>query len=280
MDQPSAAVVPSPPDAQPSFFSALVSDLRPRQLVMVLVLLLLASVLTRILNLGFRRVLQRHRERGTLLPETATQLALTRRLLNFVVWFTAVALSLAQFPELRVLSTSLLASAGVSGLIVGFAARSTLGNAIAGLTISITQPIRIGDDVELRGDRGIVEDIHFTYTVLRLGDGRRLLIPNDTLASELVKNATMGGVTRVARAEVLVPPAGAAETVREALLAVAHGYEQLDRAAVEPEVNFVRVDERGTLLRLVAHCTDAKAAERLVQKALGRAAAVVFRRAL
>ncbi len=273
-------MVPSPSDAQPSFFSALVSDLRPRQLVLVLVLLALASVLTRILNLGFRRVLQRHRDRGTLLPETATQLALTRRLLNFVVWFTAVALSLAQFPELRVLSTSLLASAGVSGLIVGFAARSTLGNAIAGLTISITQPIRIGDDVELRSDRGIVEDIHFTYTVLRLGDGRRLIIPNDTLASELVKNATMGGVTRVARAEVLVPPAGTAETVRSALLAVAHGYEQLDRTAAEPEVNFVRVDERGTLLRLVAHCTDTKAAERLVQRALGRAAAVVFRRAL
>lgn len=273
-------MVPSPSEAKPSFFSALVTDFHPRQLVTVVLLLVFATLLTRVLNLGFKRVHERHRGRGTLLPETATQLALSRRLLNFMVWFTCCAIGLAQFPDLRVLSTGLLASAGVSGLIVGFAARSTLGNAIAGLTISITQPIRIGDDVELKGDRGIVEDIHFTYTVLRLGDGRRLIIPNDTLASEVVKNATLGGVTRVARAEVLVPPAGAPETVRAALIALAHGYEHLDRAAGEPEVYFVRVDERGTLLRLVATCTDTTAAEGLVQRALGRAAAVVFRKAM
>lgn len=250
-------------------------------MITVAVLLALASVFTRIVNVGFRRAVERHRTRGTLLPETVTQLAVTRRLLNFGVWVIAIGLAIAQFPELRVLSTGLLASAGLSGLIVGFAARSTLGNAIAGLTISITQPIRIGDDVELRGDRGIVEDIHFTYTVLRLlADGRRLIIPNDTLASEVVKNATLGGVTRVARAEVLVPPAASAEMVRSALLAVAHGYEQLDRAAGEPQVYFVRVDERGTLLRLVATCTDTPAADRLVQKVLARGSALVFRRAL
>ncbi|MGZ6123707.1 MAG: mechanosensitive ion channel family protein, partial [Myxococcales bacterium] len=196
------------------------------------------------------------------------------------IWLTAAAIALSQFPDLRVLSTGLLASAGLSGLVVGFAARGTLGNAIAGLTISITQPIRIGDDVELRGERGIVEDIHFTYTVLRLGDGRRLIIPNDALASEVIKNATMGGVTRVARAEVLVPAAGSPETVRAELLAVAHGFEDLDRDAGDPVVDFVRVDERGTLLRLVATCTDPPAANRLVQKALGRAAQVVFRRSL
>src|SRR5205085_11287547 len=171
----------------------------------------------------FKRALQRHRERGTLLPETATQFALTRRLLNIGIWFTALAIALSQFPELRVLSTGLLASAGRSGLVVGFAARGTLGNAIAGLTISVAQPIRLGDDVELRGERGIVEDIHLIFTVLRLGDGRRLIIPNDTLASEVIKNATMGGVTRVARAEVLVPPAGDPDLVRSALLAVARG---------------------------------------------------------
>jgi len=266
--------------AKPSLWSALVGDLQPRHVVTAVVLLALASVLSRFINLAFRRTLERHRQRGTLLPETATQLALTRRLLNVGIWITATAVVLSQFQALRVISAGLLASAGISGIIVGFAARGTLGNAIAGLTISITQPIRIGDDVELRGERGIVEDIHFTYTVLRLGDGRRLIIPNDALASEVVKNATMGGVTRVARAEALVPAAGSPEIVRSALLALAKSYEHLDHAAAEPEVYYVRVDERGTLLRLVATCTDAPAADRLVQKALARAAQVVFRRAL
>jgi small-conductance mechanosensitive channel len=271
---------PDPASAKTSLWEALTTDVRPRHLVTVVVLIVLATVLSRFINLAFKRALQRHQARGTLQPETATQFALTRRLLNVGIWLTAVAIALSQFPDLRVLSTGLLASAGLSGLVVGFAARGTLGNAIAGLTISITQPIRIGDDVELRGDRGIVEDIHFTYTVLRLGDGRRLIIPNDALASEVIKNATMGGVTRVTRAEVLVPPFGPAETVRAALLEVANAHDGLDPAATPPAVFFTRVDERGTGLLLVATCTDPPAAYRLVQKALARASQAIFRRSL
>ena len=267
--------------AKPSFWATLTAELQPRHVFTAIVLLTLASLLSRIVSVGFKRALERHRQRGTLLPETATQLALARRVLHIVIWVAAISVVLSQFQALRVISTGLLASAGLSGLIVGFAARSTLGNAIAGLTISITQQIRIGDDVELRGERGIVEDIHFTYTVLRLlVDGRRLIIPNDALASEVVKNATLGGVTRMARAEVLVPPGGSPDTVRSELLTVANGFEQLDRAGTPPEVYFVRIDERGTLLRLVATCNDPPSADRLVQKALARASQVVFRRAL
>ena len=273
-------MLPSPTDPKPSFFSALTTDLRPRHVITVIVLLALAIALTRVINLGFRRALERHRQRETLLPETATQLALTRRLLAFAVWLVAIAIALTQFPDLRVLSTGLLASAGLSGLVVGFAARGTLGNAIAGITISLAQPIRIGDDIEFRGDRGVVEDIHLLFTVLKLGDGKRLVIPNDTVASEVIKNLTMGGVTKVARVEVLVPPAGDPDLTRKAILAVAHDYESLDRQAAEPEVYWVRIDERGTLLRLVATCADAAAADRLGQKILARAAQVVWRRAL
>jgi len=267
--------------AKPSFWATLMVDVQPRHVITAIVLLAVASMLSRVVSVGFKRARERHLQRGTLLPETATQLALTRRLLHIAIWVTSISAVLSQFQALRVISTGLLASAGLSGLIVGFAARSTLGNAIAGLTISITQQIRIGDDVELRGERGIVEDIHFTYTVLRLlVDGRRLIIPNDALANEVVKNATMGGVTRISRAEVLVPPGGSPDTVRSALLAVANGFEHLDRAATAPEVYYVRIDERGTLLRLVATCDDQPAADRLVQKALARASQVVFRRAL
>jgi small-conductance mechanosensitive channel len=272
-------VLSSPSVEKQSFLSAFAADLQPRHIITVIVLLALASALSRFMNAAFKRAADRHRARGTYLPETATQLALTRRLSNAGVWLTALAMALSQFPQLRVLSTGLLASAGLSGLVVGFAARGTLGNAIAGLTISIAQPVRIGDDIELRGERGIVEDIHLIFTVVKLGDGRRLIIPNDTLANEVIKNATMGGVTRVARAEVLVPPNGDVALVREAMLLVARGYDSLDRTA-PAEVYFVRIDERGTLLRLVATCSDVSAAEKLVQKVLARATSVVFRRSL
>jgi small-conductance mechanosensitive channel len=254
-------------------------DLQPRHFITAAILVVLASVLTRFINLAFKRAIERQRARATLLPETLTRMMLTRRLLNVVVWVVTSAMCLSQFPQLRVLSTGLLASAGLSGLVVGFAARGTLGNAISGLMISVAQPIRIGDDVELRGERGIVEDIHMIFTVLKLGDGRRLIIPNDTLASEVIKNATLGGVTKVARTDVLVPPGADASLVREAMLAVARGYVALDRSA-EPEVYYVRINELGTLLRLVAACNDVSAAETLVQKVLARASQVVFRRAM
>jgi hypothetical protein len=96
----------------------------------------------------------------------------------------------------------------------------------------------------------------------------------------VIKNATMGGVTRVARVEALVPPGASPELVRAAMLAEAREYEGLDRNAPAPEVYYVRLDERGTLLRLVANCTDPASADRLAQKTLARAAQVTFPRAL
>jgi small-conductance mechanosensitive channel len=274
-------VLPTPPAqaaAKPTF-AGILSDLHPRHFITAGVVVVLAVALSRFVNLMFTRAIEHHRKRGTLLPETATQLHVARRLCVAAIWLVAGGLSLAQFPELRVLSTGLLASAGLSGLVVGFAARGTLGNAVAGLTIAFSQPIRIGDDIELRGERGVVEDIHLLFTVLRLGDGKRFIIPNDTLATEVVKNLTMGGVTRVARAEVLVPPKGDATAVRKTILAEAAAFDRLDKS-VAPQVYWARIDERGTLLRLVATCTDGPAADELVQRTLARASQLVFRNAL
>lgn len=270
-------MLPSPDDnSRHELVSGVTTALQPRHVFTVVVLLVLATLLTRFINAMYRRTIQHHQERGSLLPETATRLHVSRRLVNVTVWLVAVAIGLTQFPELRVLSAGLLASAGLSGLVVGFAARSTLGNAIAGVTIAFSQPVRIGDDIEVRGDRGVVEDIALLFTVLRLPDGKRLIVPNDTLSTEIVKNLTMGGVTRVARPEVLVAPRGDAPALRLALLEVARKYEALDQNAAPPEVYWIRIDERGTLLRLVATCTDAPSADRLFQRAMARAAEFVF----
>ena len=68
------------------------------------------------------------------------------------------------------------------GLVVGFAARATLANAVAGILLAITQPIRIGDLVTFEEQTGEVEDVRLTYTYLRLDDGSRLVVPNERLA--------------------------------------------------------------------------------------------------
>ena len=246
-------------------------DVPMRELVIGAVILLLAFGLTHLISLWVTKAIQRHRNAGTLDPESSTRLLMSRRLLNAVVWLFAAATALSQFPHLRVVSAGLLASAGLSGLVVGFAARSTLGNAIAGVMIAFAQPFRIGDDIEFRNDRGVVEDITLMYTILRLVDGKRLVIPNDVLASDVTKNLTLGQASRVARVEVLVPLRADASAVRHALLVEALNFEGLDKAAGQPAVVWVRLDERGALLRLVASCLDPTSADRLAQRALGRA---------
>jgi small-conductance mechanosensitive channel len=247
-------------------------DIDLRRLVIAVVLLVLAAVGTRVINAAVQRTLDHHRERGTLLPETTTRLQVSRRLVDAAIWLVAISMGLTQFPELHVLSAGLLASAGISGIVVGFAARSTLGNAIAGVMISFAQPVRIGDEIELRGDRGVVEDITLLFTVVRLVDGKRLIVPNDTLSTEVIKNLTLGGAARIARAEVLVPPKTDAAAIRVVLLGAAEAAPGLDRSAPPPRVDLVRIDDRGALLRLTAICADPASADALSQSAMARVA--------
>ena len=259
-----------------SVLREVVGDLHPRSIVVVLLLLVVAALLSRFVNSVVRRTLERHRHSGTLLPESITRLQITRRILDAVIWVVAISIGLSQFPELRVLSAGLLASAGISGLIVGFAARSTLGNAVAGVTIAFAQPVRIGDEVELRGERGVVEDITLLFTVIRLCDGKRMIVPNDTLSTEVVKNLTLGSVSRMVRTDVLVPPKGNARATMEALLGVAAAEPGLDHSAAPPRVEFLKVDAAGAVLRLTALCTDEASAARLTQALLARAAEVIY----
>lgn len=124
-------------------------------------------------------------------PELRTRLRLVRRLVFAAIVMLGAALALAQFPDVRRLATGLLASSAVLGIVVGFAARQTLANAIAGILIAITQPIRVGDVVSFEGRRGQVEDLALSYTTIRLADGACLLVPNERLVQTPLENHTL-----------------------------------------------------------------------------------------
>jgi small-conductance mechanosensitive channel len=124
-------------------------------------------------------------------PATQTRLRLIRRLVYALIVLIGIAVAAANFPELSNVAKGILASSAVLGLVVGFAARQTLANAIAGILLAITQPIRIGDLVTFQEETGEVEDMKLTYTYIRLGDGRRLVVPNELLASSSVVNHTI-----------------------------------------------------------------------------------------
>ncbi|GAB3309692.1 mechanosensitive ion channel family protein [Luteimonas notoginsengisoli] len=88
-----------------------------------------------------------------------------------------VALALMTFPSIRQLGATLLASAGVLGLVAGIAAKPVFGNLIAGLQIALAQPIRLDDVVIVQGEWGRIEEITATYVVVRIWDERRMVVP-------------------------------------------------------------------------------------------------------
>jgi len=101
---------------------------------------------------------------------------LVHTLCFFAILF-GIAAMLMTFPNARQFGTSLLASAGLAGLALGFAAKPVLGNLIAGLQLAITQPISLDDVVIVEGEWGRVEEITGTYVVIRIWDERRLIVP-------------------------------------------------------------------------------------------------------
>ncbi len=106
-----------------------------------------------------------------------TQTQVLSRLAMGLVILIGAALALMSFPAVRQVGASLLASAGVVGIVAGFAARPVLGNLIAGLQIGLSQPIRIDDVVIVENEWGVIEEITGTYVVVRIWDQRRLIVP-------------------------------------------------------------------------------------------------------
>jgi small-conductance mechanosensitive channel len=130
--------------------------------------------------------------RGELSPETDTRLRFVRRLAYAVIILVGVAIALAQFDGVNRLAASLLASGAIAAAILGFAARQTLANFVAGIMLAVTQPLRVGDWVFFEDHYGVVEDIRLTYTFLRTLGGQQIVIPNERLASGILRNDTLG----------------------------------------------------------------------------------------
>jgi small-conductance mechanosensitive channel len=106
-----------------------------------------------------------------------TQLSVLHRVVSVVVILVALAIVLMTFPAIRSIGASLLASAGLVGLIVGVALKPTFSSLVAGIQIALTQPMRLEDVVIVEGEWGWIEEIRTTYVVVRIWDLRRLVVP-------------------------------------------------------------------------------------------------------
>lgn len=116
-------------------------------------------------------------EDSLLARRVRTQTQVIQRIASIGIVIVTIAVMLMTFPNVRQIGASMLASAGIAGLVAGIAARSTFASLIAGLQVALTQPIRLEDSVVVEGEWGWIEEIGTTYVVVRLWDLRRLIVP-------------------------------------------------------------------------------------------------------
>ncbi|MFF9163026.1 mechanosensitive ion channel family protein [Streptomyces longwoodensis] len=121
-----------------------------------------------------------------------TQVALIMRVVSAVVGVMAVAAMLLTFPAMRAAGASLLASAGIVGIVAGVAAQSTLSNMFAGFQIAFGDMVRLGDVVVVDGEWGTVEDVTLTYLTVRTWDERRITMPVSYFTSKPFENWSRG----------------------------------------------------------------------------------------
>ena len=151
------------------------------------------------------RLVDRALARRPFPPEAVTRYRVLRRSIAAAIVAVGVLLALLAVPGVRTIAGGFLASSAVLGLVVAFAAQSTLSNFVAGVVIAFTQPVRIGDRIVITDVAGVVEEIGLIYTLIRLENESRLVIPNTRLASDTILNSTIVSREKMAEVTVQVP---------------------------------------------------------------------------
>jgi len=159
------------------------------------------------------KLVDRRISRRDLPADVVTRYRILRSVIVATIVFVGVLSALLVIPGIRAVAGGVLASSAVIGLVIGFASQRTIGNVVAGVLIAASQPLRLGDEVEVEGTRGVVEEIGLTYTWIRTRDNDRLVVPNEKIASDSIRNSTIHSSNTLAEASVQVPVAGLRRTV-------------------------------------------------------------------
>ena len=190
-----------------------------------------------------------HRSRGI-----RTRVAVFRRIGGIFIIVFCAALILMQFDVVRKVGVSLLASAGIAGIMIGFAAQRSIQSLVAGLQIAITQPIRLGDVVIVEGQYGTVEEIQLTFVVVRTWDLRRLILPVGDILHTSFENWTRSSSDLLGTVEVHADYSVPVDEVRQALIDFVKGCENWDGKAVGMQVT--EATERTIVLRCLMSSKD------------------------
>jgi small-conductance mechanosensitive channel len=158
-----------------------------------------------------------------------TQVKILEKILIVIISVITVSTALMTFPRIQQVGVSILASAGIAGLIIGLAAQKSLGNILAGIQIAFTQPIRIDDVLIIEGEYGQVEEITLTYVVLRIWDKRRLIIPINFFNENIFQNWTRVSADLLGTVYLYVDYEVPVDAIRKELTCILEGTELWDK---------------------------------------------------
>jgi small-conductance mechanosensitive channel len=186
-----------------------------------------------------------------------TQLKVMIGLSNSIIIFIAVAIGLLTFEKARAIGMSLLTSAGIFGIVVGFAAQKSLGLILAGIQIAFTQPIRLDDVVIVEDEWGRIEEITLTYVVVKLWDERRLILPVTWFLEKPFQNWTRSTSEITGSIFLYVDYNFPVNSLREILPGMLKGNKNWDRRTWNVQVT--KTTEKYKELRVLVSSSDASA---------------------
>jgi small-conductance mechanosensitive channel len=187
-----------------------------RALLAIVAAFVIAFLVDRAFARRGRKLAETVTRRG-LTREVDTRLRFVRRLVYASILLIGIAVALSEFKDLSRVAASLLASGAIAAAVIGFAARQTLANFVAGVMLAITQPVRVGDWIALDDEYGVVEDVRLNYTILRSPSEARILIPNERLAGSVLRNDTLTADVIGFDVAVWLPPHADADRAVRAL---------------------------------------------------------------
>ncbi|MBU1274324.1 MAG: mechanosensitive ion channel family protein [Proteobacteria bacterium] len=188
-----------------------------------------------------------------------TIIAFTMRLKTVLIYLGAMVVYASLVPQLRGLFGTLVAGAGITAVVVGFAAKGTLANLVAGFSLAVYRPIRIGDKVTREEHYGTVEDITLRHTIVRTWENKRLIIPNEKIDSMILLNHSIIDPKILCRVEFGVSYDTKIDLARRLILDEAQRCPHRMPAATAPEQPWVKVISHGDFsigLRLYMWCPN------------------------
>jgi small-conductance mechanosensitive channel len=187
-----------------------------------------------------------------------TQFRVLKRLVVIVISIIGLALILMTFPRIRQIGTTILASAGIIGIVIGFAAQKTIGTFIAGMQIAFTQPIRVDDVVIVENEWGRIEEITLTYVVVKIWDLRRLIIPITYFIEKPFQNWTRVTADILGTVFIYVDHTVPTKAIREELNRILQKSDLWDKKVCVLQVT--NTTERTVELRALMSASDASTA--------------------